>query len=128
MGELIPLGERRISLRRHAGLPAHIERDGQTSLRCTLVNVSRQGACVSAPAIALPNLFVLKAAGATRYVCEVLWRKDFTVGVRFVGIDQLLARTATATAKLKRSCAHASKKRARKKPAGERRRAILPLG
>jgi hypothetical protein len=90
-------------------VPAHIERDGRTSLRCTLIDVSQQGACVLAPATALPNVFVLKGPGPSRYVCEVQWRKDFTVGVRFVGIDQLLARTAVATAKLRRSCARASR-------------------
>lgn len=109
MGELIPLAEHRASIRRHAGVPAQIERESDGPLRCTLVDISQHGACVSAPATALPNVFVLKGAGATRYVCEVLWRKGFTVGVRFVGIDQLLARTARASAKLRRSCARASR-------------------
>lgn len=109
MGEFIPLAERRTSIRRHAGIPAQIERENDPPLRCTLIDISQHGACVSAPATALPNVFVLKGAGATRYVCEVLWRKDFTVGVRFVGIDQLLARTARASAKLRRSCARASR-------------------
>ena len=109
MGELVPLAERRTSIRRHAGVPAQIERESDVPLRCMLIDISQHGACVSAPATALPNVFVLKGAGATRYICEVVWRKDFTVGVRFVGLDQLLARTARASAKLKRSCVRAAR-------------------
>jgi hypothetical protein len=105
MSKLISLSERRTALRRRIGLPGLIEREGQKPLRCRLVDITRHGACVSACAIVLPNVFVLKGASATRHVCEVVWRKDYTVGVRFVGIDQLLARTVRATAKLKRSCA-----------------------
>jgi hypothetical protein len=108
MGELISLSERRASMHGRVGMPGQIEREGRQPLRCTLINISGHGACVSAPATALPNVFVLKGEGATRHVCEVLWRKDYTVGVRFVAIDQLLAGTAGATAKLKRSCARAS--------------------
>ena len=107
MGELISLSERRTFLRRGIGMPAQIERDGQASLRCQIIDISRHGACVSAPDIALPNAFVLKVPDASRHACEVLWRKDRMLGVRFADIDQLLARTAKATAILKRSCARA---------------------
>ena len=107
MSELISLSEWRTSTRRRGGVPARIEREHQASLRCTMLDVSRQGACVSAPAIALPNIFVLRVADGTRHICDVQWRKGYTVGVSFVYIDQLLARTATASAKLKRSCARA---------------------
>ena len=107
MGELISLSERRTLFRRGIGLPAQIERDGQPSLRCRLIDVSRHGACVSAPDIALPNVFVLKVPDASRHTCEVMWRSDRMLGVRFADIDQLLERTAKATARLKRSCARA---------------------
>lgn len=107
MGELISLSERRTLLRRGIGLPAQIEREGQASLRCKLINISRDGACVSAPDVALPNVFVLKVPDASRHACEVLWRSDRMLGVRFADIDKLLARTAKATAILKRSCARA---------------------
>lgn len=107
MGELISLSERRTVLRRGIGLPARIERDGQPSLRCKLIDVSQHGACVSAPDTALPNVFVLRVPDASRHACEVLWRKDRMLGVRFADIDELLARTAKATAILKRSCARA---------------------
>ena len=107
MGELISLSERRALLRRGIGLPAQIERDGQAPLRCRLIDISRHGACVSAPDIALPNVFVLKVPDASRHACEVLWRDGRTLGVRFAEVDQLLARTAKATAILKRSCARA---------------------
>lgn len=107
MGELISLSERRTLLRRGIGLPAQIERDGQSSLRCQLIDISRQGACISASDTALPNVFVLKVPDASRHACEVLWRNDRMLGVRFADIDQLLARTAKATAILKRSCARA---------------------
>lgn len=76
-----------------------------------MVDVTRTGACVLAPATALPDVFVLKVASTARLVCEVQWRAGYTVGVRFVSIDKLLARTARATAKLKRSCARASANR-----------------
>src|SRR5690242_15047049 len=105
MGELISLSERRAFLRRGIGLPAQIERDGQASLRCQIIDISRHGACVSAPDIALPNVFVLKVPDASRHACEVLWRNDRMLGVRFDDIDRLIARTARATAILKRSCA-----------------------
>lgn len=111
MGQLISLSEWRTSMGGRGGVPALIERESGASLHCTLVGMSRQGACVSAPATALPNVFVLKIAGARRHVCEVLWRKGYTVGVRFIGIDQLLRRTARASTKLKQSCARASANR-----------------
>ncbi|HXD46825.1 MAG TPA: PilZ domain-containing protein [Pseudolabrys sp.] len=107
MGELISLSERRAFLRRGISLPAQIERDGQAPLRCQLIDVSRHGACLSAPDIALPNVFVLKVPDASRHACEVLWRDGRMLGVRFAEVDQLLARTAKATAILKRSCARA---------------------
>jgi hypothetical protein len=69
--------------------------------------ISQQGACVSAPATALPNIFVLRVADGTRHVCDVQWRHDYVVGVRFVHIEQLVARTEKASATLKRSCARA---------------------
>jgi hypothetical protein len=107
MGELISLSERRALMRRGIGLPAQIEREGQASLRCRLVDISPHGACVAAPTTALPNVFVLKVPDASRHACEVLWRNDRMLGVRFADIDRLLARTAKATARLKRSCARA---------------------
>jgi hypothetical protein len=107
MGELISLSERRAAMRRGISLPAQIERDGQTSLRCRLIDISRYGACVSVPTTALPNVFVLKVPDASRHACEVLWRNDRMLGVRFADIDRLIARTAKATAKLKRSCERA---------------------
>jgi hypothetical protein len=109
MGRLISLSERR----RRVGVAAQIEREPQASLRCMVLAVSRHGACVSAPATALPNVFVLRAADGTRHVCDVQWRQGYIVGVRFVHIDQLVARTAKASAKLKRSCARALGNRGR---------------
>jgi len=88
-------------------MPAQIEREGRTSLRCSLVDVTRTGACVLAPATALPNTFVLKVANATRLVCEVRWRSGYTVGVTFVSIENLRTRTAKARARTQ-SCARAS--------------------
>ena len=109
MGELISLSERRAYLRRGIGLPAQIERNGQPSLRCKLIDISRHGACLSAPEMAVPNAFVLKVPDASRHACEVLWRSDRMLGVKFADIDQLLARTAKATAILKRRCARVRK-------------------
>jgi hypothetical protein len=107
MGELISLSERRAAMRRGISLPAQIEREGQAALRCRLIDISRHGACVSAPSGTLPNVFVLKVPDASRHTCEVLWRNERTLGVRFADIDRLIARTAEATAKLKRSCERA---------------------
>ena len=107
MGKLISLSERRALIRRGIGLPAQIEREGQASLRCRLIDISRHGACVSASTTALPNVFVLKVPDASRHVCEVLWRNDRMLGVRFADIDRLIARTAKATARLNRSCTRA---------------------
>jgi hypothetical protein len=107
MGSLISLSERRTSLGHRVGVAAQIERERQSSLRCTVLDVSRHGACVSAPATALPKIFVLRVADGTRHVCDVQWRRGYIVGVRFVHIDQLAARTEEASAKLKRSCARA---------------------
>jgi hypothetical protein len=108
MGQLISLSEHRVVMRRRLGMPAQIERESLASLRCTIVDITRTGACVLAPATALPGTFVLKVANATRLVCEVRWRKGYTVGVRFVSIDNLPARTAKATARVKRSCERAT--------------------
>jgi hypothetical protein len=91
------------------GLPAQIEREGKPSLRCQLIDISRHGACVSASDTTLPNVFVLKVPDASRHTCEVLWRSDRMLGVSFTDIDQLLARTAKATAILKRRCARVRK-------------------
>jgi hypothetical protein len=107
MGRLISLSERRTWLGHRVGVAAQIEREPQSSLRCTVLDVSRHGACVSAPATALPKIFVLRVADGTRHVCDVQWRHGYVVGVRFVHIDQLVARTAKASAKLNRSCARA---------------------
>ena len=107
MGELISLSEQRTKFRRGIGLPAQIERDGQASLRCKLIDISRHGACVMASDAAIPNAFVLKVPDASRHACEVMWRSERMLGVRFADIDKLLARTAKATAILKRSCERA---------------------
>jgi hypothetical protein len=95
-------------VRHRVGVPGQIEREGRRPLRCMLIDISLHGACVSAPSTALPNGFVLKGSGAVRHVSEVLWSKGYTVGVRFVGIDQLLVRTVRAAARLERSCVSAS--------------------
>ena len=104
MGQLISLSERRAFFRRGIGMPAQIERNGQAPLRCRLIDISRHGATVTTTDIALPNEFVLKVPDASRHACEVLWRSERMLGVKFSDIDQLLARTAKATAILKRRC------------------------
>ena len=64
-----------------------LDTDGAVVTRCTMVNVSASGAklAVKEPS-ALPNTFnlVLSTKGDVRRQCEVVWRADKTIGVRFV--------------------------------------------
>ena len=64
-----------------------LDTDGATVAQCTMVNVSASGAklAVKQPS-ALPNTFnlLLSKKGEVRRQCEVVWRADKTIGVRFV--------------------------------------------
>jgi hypothetical protein len=49
-----------------------------------VVELSLGGAQLHAPDVALPNRFVLQIANmSAELACDVVWRKDFAVGVRF---------------------------------------------
>jgi hypothetical protein len=64
-----------------------LDTDGAVVTQCTMVNVSATGAklAVKKPS-ALPNTFnlLLSKKGEVRRQCEVVWRADRTIGVRFV--------------------------------------------
>ena len=64
-----------------------LDADGTIVSQCTMVNVSASGAklAVKKPS-ALPNTFnlLLSKKGEVRRQCEVVWRADKTIGVRFV--------------------------------------------
>ena len=84
MGEFVVLHEHRKPPRDAAPVSGFIRIPGIKSIRCSLVSVSRDGACVRA-AHALPDYFVLRSAAARcERMCQVVWCKDDVVGVRFV--------------------------------------------
>ena len=85
MGEFIGIHERRGTTRQRVPLSGHIGLPDTPPHSCTIHDLSMFGACVTAPDVALPNWFILKIGnGRAQRTCEVIWRKEFTVGVRFV--------------------------------------------
>src|SRR3569833_1818271 len=90
MGALIPIHQPGRSPRSSLGLTAFVERDGLRPLRCFLVDISLQGASMWTPEFALPDVFVLKLGGGLRRACEVVWRKNNTVGAKFVSLRRML--------------------------------------
>jgi hypothetical protein len=91
MGDLVPLQHQRLAAREAIGLPGRIEREGLPALRCSVVDISLEGASLWVPSAALPDLFALRTVGAVRHVCEVVWRKGEMVGARFLGHEQPLS-------------------------------------
>jgi hypothetical protein len=60
--------------------------DGNETIftRCCMTDVSDKGAQLRIPATYfLPNKFTLTRAGCVKRHCEVLWRKDDFLGIRF---------------------------------------------
>ena len=84
MGELVPLQQRRLMAREAIGLPGRIEREGHPALRCSVVDISLQGASLWVPSASLPDVFTLRTLGAARHVCEIVWRNGEMVGTRFL--------------------------------------------
>jgi hypothetical protein len=90
MSGLLSLGmlvERRKVPRKALRAPARM-RNGflAAAVRCEVLDVSPNGACVNADNVATPNSFtlVLDAHGTTTRLCSVVWRNAFTVGVKFM--------------------------------------------
>ena len=80
--------ERRRSLRQTMRLEAMIfDIDGSMVGPCTMMNVSVSGAklILRAPT-EVPDSFllVLSRKGGVRRQCEVIWRSDASIGIRFV--------------------------------------------
>jgi hypothetical protein len=78
---------RRKSIRRKVRWEAAvIAVDGAWRHKCTIVDVSASGAQVSLhPAISLPSEFLLSFTdnGTVSRLCELVWRADRKLGVRF---------------------------------------------
>jgi hypothetical protein len=90
MGELVPIHERSTGKGPRVALTVYVERDGLRPLRGMLSDISLEGASVWTAETELPDLFVLRLGGKMRRACEVVWRKNHTVGVRFVGLERML--------------------------------------
>jgi hypothetical protein len=64
-----------------------VDSEGSIVNRCMMVNVSASGARLILPAATeVPDCFVLVLSknGEVRRQCEVTWRREKSVGVRFV--------------------------------------------
>ena len=68
----------------------------RASLKCSIVYLSRAGACFES-AEPLPSHFIARAAKQTaERLCEVVWRQDDLVGVQFVTSKTMKRRAKTA--------------------------------
>jgi hypothetical protein len=80
--------ERRRSLRQAMRLEAMIfDLDGSMVGPCMMMNVSVSGAKLILPApTEVPDCFrlVLSRKGGVRRQCEVIWRSEASIGIRFV--------------------------------------------
>jgi hypothetical protein len=84
--------EQRRSIREHAQFPAWIDvGDGSQPRDCTVLDVSEDGAriMVSSPA-KLPKEFwlVLSKDTTRRRHCQMVWRSDTEVGLKYLGAIQ----------------------------------------
>jgi hypothetical protein len=80
--------EKRRTIRRSISYPALIDPgDGSPPRECSLCDASKEGAqlMVADPA-SLPERFILalSADGAARRRCQIIWRQEKLVGVRFL--------------------------------------------
>jgi hypothetical protein len=80
--------EKRRNPRRTVTYPAYIDLGDGTPLReCSLRDASQEGALLAvADPNSLPDEFTLALSsdGAARRRCEIAWRNDGSIGVRFV--------------------------------------------
>jgi len=90
--------EQRRSLRDHVYFPAWIKSDiDSQSYECTVLDVSDGGArIVVSSRMRVPKEFwlVLTSDGTRRRRCEIVWRSDNQVGVRYLGPVQSSQRKA----------------------------------
>ena len=64
-----------------------VDMDGTAICRCVLVDISKSGAKLAVKNTAdVPDVFnlMLSKKGGVRRICEVAWREDRAMGVRFV--------------------------------------------
>jgi hypothetical protein len=92
--------ERRKNFRVEWTSPAIIELpDGQGTLRCVVANLSNGGAKITdVTAATLPEEFGLRLSAANRRVlrCQMVWRRDHEIGVRFMNHPSSIDPTAPA--------------------------------
>ncbi len=77
--------ERRLYKRRFADETSTILREDGTAIgECVIENVSEEGAKLGIPStIGLPDRIILCLFDGTVMPCEVTWRSEGTIGVRF---------------------------------------------
>jgi len=95
MQALYDLRDRRSASRRPLAIPAWIQGE-HPPRKCTLLEVSDGGACVQLEdSEAVPLRFtVLRSPSATAGArCEVVWRRESKVGVKFIPETEYLRRT-----------------------------------
>jgi hypothetical protein len=81
----VPVRERRKHRRKVLITNATVEVDG-ASRPCRVLNISAEGAHLALDQTSLPERFVLllSANGSVRRLCDLVWRNDDEIGVRFV--------------------------------------------
>jgi hypothetical protein len=58
---------------------------GKTVIYCTVRNLSAGGAMLNLPTVVgVPDRFVLEIDSATKYDCQVRWRSERHLGVKFL--------------------------------------------
>ena len=80
------LQERRDTSRKQVQFPAWIETGQKELLPCAVRDMTLKGARLRAPDVALPDEFTLRldASSSLKRRCKVIWRRGFSVGVKFV--------------------------------------------
>jgi PilZ domain-containing protein len=78
--------DRRRAVRSDVSVSATIARPNASPIHCEVRNVSADGACIYAPNVWLPPIFVLELheARPTERICRRIWRANSLIGVRFL--------------------------------------------
>ena len=82
--------ERRVYRRRTAYETGTIvPDDGGTAIECVIKNISEEGAKLRCePNVGFPDRFKLCLSDGTELPCEVTWRTEETIGVRFAHLPK----------------------------------------
>ena len=78
--------DRRKASRKQLQFPAWVESVHRDPLECVVIDMTLNGAQLRAPNVALPDEFtlLLDNNSSLKRRCKVIWRKGFTVGLKFV--------------------------------------------